>query len=200
MTKRGSEISAILLAAGESRRMGSFKQLLRIGEHTFVERCVETLAASSVDRVVVVTGYRAPDVEKVLQDQPVTFAYNQSYALGMSSSIARGVRALPASARACLIALVDQPLIPVSAIEELICAYETNRPLICLPSYKGRRGHPVLIDLSLRSELETIESTTGLKGVLTAHTEATLVVEVPTETILIDFDFPQDYETIMEKR
>jgi molybdenum cofactor cytidylyltransferase len=196
MVVKPSGVSALLLAAGESRRMGAFKQLLRIGDKTFVEHCVDALLSSRVDEIVVVTGHRAAEVEKALVGRAVRFAHNDRFSSGMSSSIIRGVGEISPQTGACLIALADQPLIPTRVIDELITTYETDRALVVIPAFQGRGGHPVLVDLSLREELKAIDPTRGLREVITRHSGQTVRVEVETETVLQDFDYPRDYEGI----
>src|SRR5713226_1154307 len=102
-------ISAVLLAAGESRRMGEFKQLLPFGDKTFVEACADNLLRSHADEVIIVTGHRETEVRSAVGNRPVKFAHNIEYRSGMASSIKRGVEAVSENARACIIALVDQP-------------------------------------------------------------------------------------------
>src|ERR1051325_6397970 len=150
-------ISAVLLAAGESRRMGEFKQLLAFGGKTFVECCVDNLLASRASEVIVVTGHRADEVRAALATRPVKFADNARYRDGMSSSIRRGVEEAAEGARACLIALADQPQIGVEVIERVIEAYERDRPLVVVPTYRGKNGHPIILDLELRSEILAID-------------------------------------------
>jgi molybdenum cofactor cytidylyltransferase len=192
-------VSAILLAAGESRRMGDFKQLLRFAGKTFVESCVDSLLASRVDEVVVVTGYRHRDVRNALGSRPVRVVHNSEYEFGMSSSVKCGVEALPLDTQACLIALVDQPQIRPDIINQVLDAYLEHRPLIVIPNCNGRNGHPIIVDLSLRSEILTMDAGRGLRQVVHAHTDRLLLVGVDSETVLIDFDLPEDYERLSEK-
>src|SRR6266481_1581854 len=104
-------ISALLLAAGESRRIGDFKQLMKLGDKSFVEHCVDNLLASSVGELIVVTGHRESEVQRAIGDRRVLFAYNSEYRSGMTSSIKRGMRAVSENSKACVLALVDQPRI-----------------------------------------------------------------------------------------
>src|SRR5262245_25516525 len=137
-------ISAILLAAGESRRMGEFKQLLRLGDKTFVEHCVDNLLASRIDEVIVVTGHREKDVRCALGDRPIRFVHNSSYRSGMATSIQCGFQALAKSSQVCLLTLVDQPQISPDLINLLIETYETTQAMIVIPTYDGQNGHPIL--------------------------------------------------------
>jgi molybdenum cofactor cytidylyltransferase len=191
-------ISAVLLAAGESRRMGEFKQLLPLGGKTFVECCVDNLLASRAGEVIVVTGHRGADVRGAVGERPVRFAHNPDYRDGMSSSVKRGVEAISERSRACLIALVDQPQIGVDVINRVIEAYEKDEPLIVIPTYEGRNGHPIILDLKLKGEVLAIDPARGLREVVRARAGQVARVEIPTEAILTDFDYPEDYRRILK--
>ena len=186
-------ISALLLAAGESRRMGSFKQLLIFEGKTFVERCADELLASAVGEVIVVTGHREADVRRAVGGRPVRFAHNADYKLGMSYSLKRGLAAVTDGADAVLIALVDQPQITTAIFDEVIDTYRNHRPLLVVPSYAGRNGHPIIVDMKLREEVLAMDPEQGLRRVVRAHAGDTIHVEVGTDLILKDFDYPEDY-------
>jgi molybdenum cofactor cytidylyltransferase len=190
-------ISAILLAAGESRRMGDFKQLLPLRGKTFVECCVDQLLATSLDEVIVVTGHRHLEVQQALAGRPVRFAFNPDYQSGMSSSILCGVRALNDSTSAILIALADQPQIQASLISKVIAAYQTERPLLVVPVYADRRGHPIILDARLRDEILALDPAQGLRQVVQAHKDQALFLELMNDAILLDFDYPQDYQSFL---
>lgn len=191
-------ISAILLAAGESRRMGKFKQLLRLGDRTFVEHCVDNLLASRVDEVIVVTGHRDLEVRGAVGDRPVRFSHNSDYQSGMASSIKCGVRSLPASSRAFVLALVDQPQIGAKVINLIIETYERSQAIIVIPTYGGRNGHPILLDVSLKDEILRFDADQGLRQVVRSHPEQIERIEVPNGSILEDCDFPEDYERLVK--
>ena len=193
-------ISAVLLAAGESRRMGEFKQLLPIGGKTFVERSVDNLLASRAGEVIVVTGHREKEGRAVLADRPVRFVHNPDYALGMSESIKRGVAAVSEDARAVVIALADQPLITPDIIDRIIDAYEAHDSPLVIPSFEGRNGHPVILDIRLKREVLEMDSSQGLRQVVYAHKSEACYVEVQSRAILIDFDYPEDYERLKNSR
>ena len=187
-------VSAILLAAGESRRMGSFKQLLTLGGKTFVECCVDNLLASRAGEVVVVTGHREAEVRAALVDRPVRFAQNPDYRAGMASSIKHGISVVSDHAHACLIALVDQPQIGIEVFNLVIETYLTEGPLIVVPTYQGRRGHPIVLDLKLTTEILETDSNQGLRQVVNSHRDQTISVEVPSASVLFDYDTPEDYK------
>jgi molybdenum cofactor cytidylyltransferase len=189
-------ISAILLAAGESRRMGEFKQLLMFAGRTFVECCADHLLASRVDELVVVTGHREADVRRALGERAVRFMHNADYRDGMSASVKRGMAGVSSAATAVLVALVDQPQIDSSIINRVITEYEKHPALIVIPTYNGRNGHPVLIDLQLRDQLLAFDASQGLRQVIHAHAADVLHVEVATDAVLTDFDYPEDYQRL----
>ena len=192
-------ISAVLLAAGESRRMGKFKQLLPLGGKTFVECCVDNLLTSRVDDCIVVTGHREAEVRSAIGNRPVRFAHNPDYRDGMSSSIKRGINAISKEAHACLFALADQPQIGADIINRVIEAYKKDETLIVIPTYEGRNGHPVILDLKLRDEILAIDPDQGLRQVVHAHSSEIVHIEISTDAVLKDFDFPEDYEQILKQ-
>lgn len=192
-------ISAILLAAGESRRMGEFKQLLPLEGKTFVEHCADNLLASQVGEVIVVTGYRDSEIRRVLVDRRVIFAHNPEYNLGMASSIKTGLQSVSLDARAFVLALVDQPQIETRVIDRLIEAYRASTPLIVIPTYEGKNGHPILLDSRLREEIQRMDSTIGLRQIVKSHSHEIAHVEVADRSVLEDCDYPEDYQRILKQ-
>ncbi|MEK6409356.1 MAG: nucleotidyltransferase family protein [Acidobacteriota bacterium] len=191
-------ISAVLLAAGESRRMGEFKQLLELRNKSFVEHCVDNLLASRVGEVIVVTGHRESEVRRAIGDRRVKFAHNPEYQSGMASSIIRGVEAVPQTARAFVLALVDQPWIDASVINRIIETYEKAQTLIVIPAYEGKNGHPILLDISLKEEILKMDPARGLRQVVGAHPREIARVEASDHGVLEDCDLPEDYERILK--
>jgi len=192
-------ISAILLAAGESRRMGRFKQLLPLGNKSFVEHCVDNLLASRVDEVIIVTGHREAEVRRIVGDRPVKFAHNEDYRLGMASSIKCGVRSLTEDSRAFVLALVDQPQIGVEVINLVIDAFERGQASIVIPTYDGKGGHPIVLDAALKEEVLNMDVEQGLRQIVRAHSDEVSRVGVSSRVILEDFDLPEDYEHILNR-
>lgn len=191
-------ISAVLLAAGESRRMGEFKQLLRLGDKTFVEHCVDHLLGSRADEVIVVTGHRESEVRRALGHRSVIFAHNAHYQSGMTSSIQSGIRASSVRARAFVVALVDQPRIGIPILNRLIEAYEGPlHPMIVIPSYEGKNGHPILLDGRLRDEILNLNPSESLRKIVSAHENHTLRVSVLSPEVVEDCDVPEDYERLL---
>lgn len=189
-------ISAILLAAGRSRRMGAFKPLLPFGDRTVIEACVGNLLAGGVQEIVVVVGHRAPQVREQLAHLPVRFALNDEQDSEMGLSIARGVEQVSESAEAVLIALADQPAIPPAAVGFLIAEGKRARRRLIVPVYEGRGGHPVWIDLSFRRELMNLDAQGGLRALFAAHPLEVLRVPVASPYVARDMDQWDDYRAL----
>jgi molybdenum cofactor cytidylyltransferase len=193
-------IAAVLLAAGGSTRMGCPKQLLPFGRGTLLEAALRPLvAAPAIARVQVVLGCRAGEVAaRVATGGKVTLVRNSRWELGMASSIRCGVRTLPARLEAVLLALGDQPHVPRAVVERVIAAWRAARPrpLIVIPTFEGRRGHPVLFAGRLRRQLERLPGTDGARGLVRRLAEH--VLEVPTRQagILSDVDTPEEYRAL----
>jgi molybdenum cofactor cytidylyltransferase len=184
----------VLLAAGESRRMRAFKQLLPIGEKSFVESCVENiLDTGRIAQLVVVTGRRSEEVRQAIKNREVRIVYNPDYRSGMSGSIKKGIESISASADAVLIALVDQPHIGAGIIKTLIDSYENPRPLVAVPTFNGKRGHPIIVSMALKGEILAMDPEQGLRSVIRAHDNEVMEVEIGSEAVLKDFDYPEDY-------
>lgn len=190
----GDQIYGLVLAAGMARRMGTTKQLLPFGDKTVLQTVVDTLVDAKLAGVAVVLGHDAEAVRDSLRGRPVRFCVNEAYREGMFSSVLCGLRALPADADAALIALGDQPQIALNAVRAVAQAYREGDKGIVVPVSGGRRGHPVLIDLSrYRREILSLSGDRGLKPVVRGHPEDTLEVPVDDEGILRDLDTPEDY-------
>ena len=191
------EVAAILLAAGQSRRMGAFKPLLHFGEKTVIEACVDYLHEGGIQNIIVVVGNRAEEIREQLESSSVSFVVNPDPASEMSASIACGVVQLPAAARALVIALVDQPAIPANVIATLASEWEEGAHLV-VPTFAGRGGHPVLIDLHLREELMNLDPARGLKTLFESHRDEVRRVSVASPYIARDMDTWDDYRALYE--
>jgi len=192
-----NDISAILLAAGRSRRMGAFKPLLPFGDRTVIECCISNLRAAEVRDIVVVVGHRAEDIREQLKALDVTFAVNADPDSEMSVSIARGVEQVRAAATGLIIALVDHPAVTPETIKVLIDEWRRGARLV-QPEHEGRGGHPVLIDLAYRKELLTIDPESGLRALFTAHRNEVRRVPVASPYVARDMDTWEDYRRLHE--
>jgi molybdenum cofactor cytidylyltransferase len=189
-------IWAVILAAGESRRMGTQKLLLPFGDTTVVGAVARTAQASRAGGTIVVLGADRDAVRGELADRGVGFAVNEDFRLGMLSSVQAGFRALPAGARAAVVMLGDQPFLAAGVVDAVIAAYEESGRGLVIPTFGGRRGHPVLIDLKYRDEVLGLEPADGLRRLMRAHPGDIREVEAGDANILRDLDTPEDYEGV----
>jgi molybdenum cofactor cytidylyltransferase len=187
-------IVTLILAAGESKRMGKAKLLLPYKNRTIIEDVVHNCLASKSDKVIVVLGGHREKIIPMIEHLPVSVVYNPDYKKGMLSSIQCGIRSLPADTRAIVITLSDQPGIPGDVIDLLIKSYKKTKKGILLPVFSQRRGHPILIDFKYREEILNLSPNTGLRGLVHAHPEDILEVPVDCPNILKDIDTPEDYK------
>jgi molybdenum cofactor cytidylyltransferase len=188
-------ISAILLAAGESKRMGEAKQLLPWGRSTFIGRAADTLLDTAVNEVIVVVGYRAEAVIKALGNRPVKIARNPEYARGMSGSIVAGLKLVSPEAGAVMIALVDHPLTDSRTINRLISGFVKGDKSIAVPTCRGVRGHPVIFARRYTADFMAVSGDTGGRQIIRDNPGDVLEVAVAAEGVVIDIDTPEDYQS-----
>ncbi len=187
-------IAAVLLAAGRSRRMGAFKPLLPFGGVCVAEACVESLFGAGAGEVVVVVGHRGAEVRAALAHREgLRFAFNDEPGGEMGVSVARGVEAVSEEAGALLVALVDQPAVPAAEIRKLIEERRRTGARLVVPEWRGRGGHPVLIDLAFRGELLRLPTEKGLRALFDAHRAEVLRVPAASPYVARDMDTWDDY-------
>jgi molybdenum cofactor cytidylyltransferase len=187
-------ISAIVLAAGKSVRMGQPKMLLPWGKSTVLGAVVQTLGAAGVTHILVVAGAARKSVEAVARKEGASTVFNPAYADGeMLSSIQAGIRELPSPVEAALIALGDQPRMQPQTVTSVVEAYAEYGAQLVVPSYNMRRGHPWLIDRRLWPELLDLKRNESSRDFLHLHADYIRYVQVDSPTILEDMDTPRDY-------
>lgn len=191
-------ISAIVLAAGESRRMGEPKLVLPWGDTTVLGQVVATFAAAGIEDILVVTGGVRKKVEaevaRLAERYPVQAIFNPGFAVGgMLGSIQAGLEALGPKVYAALIGLGDQPQVQEKTIRCICAAFvQTDSPLI-IPSFQGRRGHPWLVARSLWPEILVLPPSATPRQFLHAYAGKINYV-LADESILKDLDTPEDYD------
>jgi molybdenum cofactor cytidylyltransferase len=189
-------ISAVILAAGLSNRMGRLKLLLPYGEHTVIEQVASVLLASPVDDVLAVTGHKHAAVQTTLAKWPVHTVFNPHYADGeMLSSVQAGLRAISPDSRAALLVAGDMPGIEGGVVAQLIQAYRTTGDdFVYIPSYQMQAGHPVLVPHPYWPAILALPAGDSLRAVLRAESTRVQWVVVGTSSVLRDMDTPADYE------
>ena len=188
-------ISAIVLAAGESKRMGRTKQLLEWDGKTILQRVLESLCNSGVEEVILVLGHEADRILKMVDTRKAKVVINKVYRDGMITSIQQGLMNLNDKAEAFFIVLADQPGLEPEVFQRLIGEFKRATPqkTIILPSFRGQRGHPALFSAKYRNEAFRIKGDVGFRQILQEHPEDILEVEMDTDSILQDIDTPDDY-------
>jgi len=189
-------ISTIILAAGESKRMGQPKMLLPWGKTTVLGQVISIFRQAGIEHIFVVTGGAHQEVDQIVNQYGAQSIFNHEYASGeMLSSLQLGLMAQMDQAQATLIGLGDQPQVQVASIELICETYRNKKSKLIVPSYQRRRGHPWLVERSLWQELLALKSPQSPRDFLNQHAEAIEYVEVSTPTILTDLDTPKDYQT-----
>lgn len=173
--------------------MGAFKPLLPFGNKTVIECCIDYLHEGGVEEIVVVVGHRADEIRRKISG--VTFAVNPDPDSAMGASIAVGVSALPDTAQATLVALVDHPAVPATVISTLLESWE-NGARIVIPTWNRRGGHPVLVDLGFRAELLKLSQSGGLRTFFEAHASEVKRIPVDSPFIARDMDTWDDYKAL----
>jgi len=204
-------IAGIILAAGESKRMGELKQLLPFGNSTIIETVINNLSSAMLNDLIVVLGHEAERITEHIKHKPIPkgrsepfrIVYNSDYKQGMLTSVKCGIRAaVEGTTRnvtsdrkdAILVALVDQPFLTTNLIDKVIEEFCVRDKGIILPSYNYKRGHPVIIDLKYKDEILNLEGEdAGLRDVIRAHPEDIFYVEVDTDIVIRDIDYREDY-------
>ena len=187
-------IWAVVLAAGESRRMGTQKLLLPFGDATVVEAVVKAALGSRVDRAMVVLGADAREVRAKLAPTGADFTVNEDHGRGMLSSVQAGFAALGEGAEAAVVMLGDQPFLPSAVVDAVIAAHRTSGKGIVIPTFQGRRGHPVLVDMKYRAEVLGLDPSDGLRQLMRAHPDDIHEADVADANVLRDLDTPEDYQ------
>lgn len=188
-------ISAVVLAAGQSRRMGLPKMILPWGETTVIGQVVSVLQSADCAEILVVTGGYRAEVEAALEPFRVRCVYNPHFANGeMVQSLQIGLHALGSEPAAALVALGDQPHIEETVVRLVMAAYQQRRAPLVIPSYQMRRGHPWIVDRSLWPEILNIQASGTLRDVIQAHQKEIEYVTVEQDNILSDLDTPEDYD------
>ncbi len=186
-------IWAIVLAAGESKRMGSPKMLLPWMGKTIIEQVVENVLSSEVSGAVVVLGAASDGVKSVTLRYNVVHCYNEEYKSGMLSSVRCGLKALPDDCTAVVVMPGDQPMTGANELNRVIAARKESGKGIVMPVYEGRRGHPLLIDGSYREEVMTLPEDEGLRALAARHPGDVFEASTEDPSVLRDIDTHDDY-------
>jgi molybdenum cofactor cytidylyltransferase len=186
-------ISVILLAAGESKRMGRPKLLLPFNSTTILEKSIDNFLNSNVDEIIVVVGYRAEELLSRIAKKPVKIVANPRYDSGMSTSVISGLNVVDRKAQGVMIALADQPLINNRVIDDLVDGFRKGKKGIVIPIYRGRQGHPVIFSLKYKKELLKLKGDVGGRQLIDKHPDDVFQVLVDSQSVIADIDTLDDY-------
>ena len=189
-------VGAVLLAAGEARRLGGRpKALLELGGVPLIRRILIAMSGAGVDEVAVVLGHRGDEVEAALRDFPVTILRNPDYGQGQMSSMHAGVAALSPRLDAIIVATADQPLLNAHDITALIGAFKKRGTASAVVPYVGdERGSPIVLDAAVREAVLAGEASFGCRQWLAAHPDRIVRLETDNRHYTVDVDTPEDIE------
>jgi CTP:molybdopterin cytidylyltransferase MocA/xanthine/CO dehydrogenase XdhC/CoxF family maturation factor len=193
-------VGAVILAAGESKRMGTPKQLLPFGESTMIEEIIGTLKASNVANIIVVLGAHFDAIASRLEKYPVAIARNRQYKKGMLTSLQAGLKKLPDDTTKIAVLLGDQPMIRADIINQLIHALGHSDKTMAVPVYNKKWGHPVLLEAIHREGIEGLGPDQTLRDYLQAHRGDILEVAMNHPEIHRDIDTIDDYHNELKYR
>ena len=193
-----TNISCILLAAGESKRMGKPKLLLNLGNSNVINITINNYLKSEIFEIIVVLGNEAKKIEDSIsaQDKRIKFVVNKNYREGMSTSIKSGVLAASKQSEAFLIALGDQPLISHKIIFRLIDRYLSSNAGIVTVMHQSIRGHPVIISKKYLQEILALTGDIGARDLLKQHLDDTASIKIESDEEFLDIDKIQDYDKL----
>jgi molybdenum cofactor cytidylyltransferase len=198
--ERGGVVAALLLAAGESSRMGSAKPLLSWHGEPLVVYQVRQLRAGGAEDVIAVLGHEAEAAAPLVEAAGGRAILNPRYREGRASSIRAGAAALPEDATAVIILAVDQPR-PAAVVRAVLEAHLRGASLITTPLYTGRGGHPVVVAGALLPELRAVtEADEGLRAIVRRHAAGRLRMPVDDPIVLVEFNTPAEYAAALSRR
>ncbi len=198
----GRDIAAIILAAGQSRRMGTRnKMLIEIEGKAMVRHSVEAIIGAGVQSVVVVTGYQPSKLKKALSNLSVKFAHNPLFNQGLSTSLQAGLKVLPSHIQGAIVMLGDMPSIQSRHIEQLISAFDPSKDrLICVPTSNGKRGNPVLWPKRFFPAIAEVSGDVGARHLIGEFSDFVVDVEMEDNAVIVDLDTPEAVDAYLQKR
>jgi molybdenum cofactor cytidylyltransferase len=186
-------ISAIILAAGQATRFGQSKQLIRLGDKPLLAHVLDNVNASRVDDVILILGAYADEIRSQVGFGRAREILNPDFAEGMSTSIRAGLRALPEGTEAVMIVLADQPFVTPRTLDGLIDEYRRVRPAVVIPTYKGFRGNPAVVDRKLFPEMMELRGDVGCRAIFGDHAGSIVKLDVDDRGVVTDIDTMEDF-------
>ncbi len=177
--------------------MGTDKALLRYQGRTFLETILQTLRDAGIERVLVVLGHHAEEIQRALNLADVQVVINRDYKRGQTSSLQAGLQALAdAEIEAMVLCLVDHPAVPAETIRQLVAVFGQSGAPVVIPTYEGQRGHPVVIGRALFKEVSMLKTGDAANAVIRKYRDRTQFLAVADRAILLDVDDPTTYQQL----
>jgi molybdenum cofactor cytidylyltransferase len=193
-------ISAVLLAAGESRRMGAVNKLaLPVRGEPLLRRTASLLLQLPLRERVLVTGHEAGRTRELVAGLPLIVEHNPAYREGQMTSVHRGLAALQAPCDGVLICLADLPLLTADDLHRLIEGFETCPTPVLVPTFEGQRGNPILIADAQRTQILEGDRTLGCRRLLERHPERVTTLEMDNDHTVFDLDTPEAYARLLAR-
>ena len=192
-------ISAIILAAGQSRRMGRSKPLLTLGGGTIIAHVAGSFRAAGIEDITVVLGHRGNDIIPELQKNKLSWVVNEQYEQGMLSSVKIGLASLGERIEGFFIMPADIPLVRPATLRDLYRFHVEHPGRVIYPCFQEQRGHPPLIPALFKQEIMMYEGAGGLRQCMQAWNHDSLDVAVAAQGVLMDMDTPDDYAAILRR-
>jgi len=186
----------VVLAAGSSTRMGTVKQLLPLAGRPLLQHVLDNVRESRAREIILVLGHAADAIRQKVELHDVKVVLNGNYLQGMGSSLRLGLSALDSRSEAALIVLADQPFVRPATFDQLFAAHVRTKGQIVIPTYRGFRGNPVLLDRSVFSEVMRLTGDVGCRAIFGDHLEGIVKLPVDDPGILLDLDQKNDYEKL----
>jgi molybdenum cofactor cytidylyltransferase len=191
-----SLFAAIVLAAGTSTRMGTAKQLLRLDDRPLLQHVLDCVRASAAKEIVLVLGFAAEEIRRGIDVQNVRVVFNESYRQGMGTSLKAGLSAVDPQCAGALIVLADQPFVRPETLDLLMAEHHRSKAQIVIPTYRGFRGNPVILDRSVFAEVMALDGDIGCRAIFGDHLEGIVKLPVDDAGILLDIDRQSDFEAL----
>jgi len=193
-------ISCILLAAGESRRFQSPKALAVFNGLPLIEFTLKKLFTTTLEEIIVVLGSNSELIKPhILKDNRLKCALNTNYQLGQTSSFKTGLKTTNPKTHGFLLLPIDMPLITPETIDTLIDCFLKQAPLILVPTFQDKKGHPPLFSMDLRDEMLHLDDKQPLSDILRQHEAEILKYPIKDEGVVLSFNTPAEFENILQK-
>lgn len=193
-------VAGVILAAGESKRMGRSKVSLPYQNGTILEAVITPARRSSLSPVVIVLGHGADEIQAAVDFDNVEVVVNKDFRQGQSSSLKAGLGKVPDTSQGVMFLLGDQPRITLVMIEKLVDSFNPNKDLLVVPTCRGRRGNPVIVHSALFSRIMQLEGDVGARPLLLEFSRQIHWVELADDQLFLDVDTPADYQRLLKTR